>query len=168
MSVNIERECERTYAFDADETIKTVVDAALDYVGCPYECSVNVLLTDDESIREMNRDFRNTDRATDVLSFPMIDYETPADFSMVEDAPEEYSDPDSGELLLGDIVISLERMEAQAEEYGHSIRREMAFLVAHSMLHLCGFDHMDDDERAVMEEKQEEILRRLGITRDTN
>jgi len=166
MTVNIEREVEREYDFPVDETIRAVVSEALDFVGCPYECSVNVLLTDDEAIHEMNREYRNTDRPTDVLSFPMIDYETPADFSMVEEAPEEYADPDSGEVLLGDIVISIERMEAQAKEYGHSVRRELAFLTAHSMLHLCGFDHMNDDERIVMEEKQEEILRRLGITRD--
>lgn len=166
MTVNIEREIEREYDFPTEETIRAVIAEALDYVQCPYECNVNVLLTDDEAIHELNREYRNTDRPTDVLSFPMIDYETPADFSMVEEAPEEYADPDSGELLLGDIVISLDRMEAQAEEYGHSIRRELAFLIAHSMLHLCGFDHMNDDERIVMEQKQEEILRRLGITRD--
>lgn len=166
MSVNIEREVEREYDFPAEDTIRAVVAEALAYVDCPYECSVNVLLTDDANIREMNRDFRNIDRATDVLSFPMIDYEVPADFSPVEESPEEYADPDTGELLLGDIVISLERMEAQAAEYGHSVRREMAFLVAHSMLHLCGYDHMTEEERTVMEEKQEEILGRLGITRD--
>ena len=168
MTVNIERELEREYDFPAEETIRAVIAEALDFVDCPYECCVNVLLTNDEAIHEMNREYRNTDRATDVLSFPMIDYETPADFSMVEEAPEEYADPDSGELLLGDIVISLERMEAQAKEYGHSVKRELAFLTAHSMLHLCGYDHMNDDERVVMEEKQEEILRRLGITRDVN
>ena len=166
MTVNIEREIEREYDFPAEETIRAVIAKALDYVQCPYECNVNVLLTDDAAIHELNREYRNTDRPTDVLSFPMIDYETPADFSMVEEAPEEYADPDSGELLLGDIVISLDRVEAQAEEYGHSIRRELAFLIAHSMLHLCGFDHMNDDERIVMEQKQEEILSRLGLTRD--
>ncbi len=166
MSVNIERECEREYSFDADRTIRDVIEESLRYVGCEYECLVNVLLTDDESIREMNKEYRNIDRATDVLSFPMVDYETPADFSMVDQYPEDYADPDTGELNLGDIVISLERMEAQAKEYNHSVRRELAFLVAHSMLHLCGYDHIDDGERLVMEQKQEEILARLGITRD--
>lgn len=165
--VSIERECERKYSFDADAVIKDVVAEALKYVDCPYECSVNVLLTDDASIREMNREHRGIDKATDVLSFPMLSYETPADFSFVEEEPDIYADPETGDLVLGDIVISLERAEAQAEEYNHSVRRELAFLVAHSMLHLCGYDHMDDAERLVMEQKQEEILARLGITRDS-
>ena len=165
--VSIERECERTYSFDADATITAVVEEALQYVGCPYECAVNVLLTDDANIREMNREHRNIDKATDVLSFPMLEYVTPADFSMVEEEPDIYADPETGDLVLGDIVISLERAEAQAAEYNHSVRRELAFLVAHSMLHLCGYDHMDDAERLVMEQKQEEILGRLGITRDS-
>ena len=167
MSVTIEREIEKEYPFDAEQTVRDVIAEALLYVKCPYECSVNVLFTDDEGIREMNREYRDIDRATDVLSFPMLTFETPADFSVVSESPLSYTDPDSGEVVLGDIVISLERMEAQAAEYGHSVRREIAFLTAHSMLHLCGFDHIDDDERAVMEEKQEEILNRLGITRET-
>lgn len=166
MSVSIEFEYERQYSFDVKETIEKVILQALDYVSCPYECSINVLLTNDDSIHEMNREYRDTDRATDVLSFPMLEYDTPADFSFVEDDPESYADPDSGELVLGDIVISLERMEAQAKEYNHSLRRELAFLVAHSMLHLCGYDHMEEGEREIMEQKQEEILRQLGITRD--
>ena len=165
--VSIERECERTYSFDADATIKSVIEEALNYVGCPYECAVNVLLTDDTNIREMNREHRGIDKATDVLSFPMLDYETPADFSFVEEEPDIYADPENGDLVLGDIVISLDRAEAQAKEYNHSVRRELAFLVAHSMLHLCGYDHIDDAERLVMEQKQEEILGRLGITRDS-
>ena len=168
MSVNIEWEIERTYDFPVEDTVHAVIKEALDYVDCPYECCVNVLFTDDESIHEMNRDFRDTDRSTDVLSFPMLEYETPADFSFVEDDPEAYADPDSGELVLGDIVISLDHMEAQALEYGHSKRREMAFLIAHSMLHLCGYDHMVDEERLLMEQKQEEILQRLSITRDAD
>ncbi len=166
MSVNIEWEIEKAYDFPVEDTIKAVIAEALDYVQCPYECSVNVLLTNDESIHEMNLEFRDTDRATDVLSFPMLEYDNPADFSFVEDDPESYADPDTGELVLGDIVISLEHMEAQAKEYGHSQRRELAFLIAHSMLHLSGYDHMQDDERIVMEQKQEEILQRLSITRE--
>lgn len=166
MSISIEKEMERAYPFSVEETIEKVITEALDYVECPYECSVNVLLTDDESIHEMNREYRDTDRATDVLSFPMLSYETPADFDFVEEDPEAYADPESGELVLGDIVISLDRMEAQAKEYGHSVRRELAFLVAHSMLHLCGYDHIVDEERLIMEQKQEEILARLGITRE--
>lgn len=167
MSVSIERETETGVDFPKDELIVSVINEALDYVGCPYECSVNVLLTDDTGIRDMNRDFRGIDKATDVLSFPMLSFESPADFSGVEENPSEYADPETGELVLGDIVISSERARAQAAEFGHSLKREVAFLTAHSMLHLCGYDHMDDAERSVMEQKQEEILIKLGITRET-
>jgi len=96
----------------------------------------------------------------------MVDFELPGDLSVAEKNPEEYFNPDTGELLLGDIIISLERAEAQAEEYGHSLKREIAFLTAHSMLHLFGYDHMTDEERIQMEEMQEEILERKGYTRD--
>lgn len=108
------------------------------------------------------------DVPTDVLSFPMVEYEVPADFSQLE-SPEAqimYFNLDTRELLLGDIVISLERAREQSEEYGHSMERELAFLTAHSMLHLMGYDHMEEDERELMEQKQENILQNLGITRD--
>ena len=167
MSVSIERETEAGADFPNDELIVSVINEALDYVGCPYECSINVLLTDDTGIRDMNRDFRGIDRATDVLSFPMLSFETPADFSGVEEDPSDYADPETGELVLGDIVISCERARAQAAEFGHSLKREVAFLTAHCMLHLCGYDHIDEAERSVMEQKQEEILTKLGITRET-
>lgn len=165
MSVLIEKETDTELSFDYEALIRAVVSEALDYVGCPYEASVSVLLTDNEAIREMNREYRQLDRPTDVLSFPMIDYEEPADFSRLEEEPEAYFDPETGELLLGDIVVSLETMRAQAAEYGHSEQRELAFLVAHSMLHLSGFDHMEDGERRIMEAKQEEILQKLHLTR---
>lgn len=118
----------------------------------------------DEEIREMNREFRDIDRATDVLSFPMIAYESPADFAFLEE-DESCFDPDTGELMLGNIVISKQKVVEQAEEYGHTVEREYAFLIAHSMLHLLGYDHMEEEERAVMEKKQREILDGLGITR---
>jgi probable rRNA maturation factor len=114
----------------------------------------------------MNREHRGIDRPTDVLSFPNVDYESPADFSNIEDREEDYFDPESGELCLGDIVISIDKVFEQAKEYGHSPMREYAFLIAHSMLHLLGYDHMEPSEAAVMEAKQEEILTRLGITRN--
>ena len=148
------------------ELIRKVVIGALDHEKCEYETEVNVTLTDNENIREMNRDYRNIDSATDVLSFPLIDFETPADFSHVEDPDQDAFNPDSGELMLGDIVISLERAKEQAENYGHGFEREVGFLTAHSMLHLMGYDHMEDEERLLMEQRQEEILQDLGITRD--
>ena len=166
MTFYFESEWEGEIFPDCEVVLRSVFEAACDYVQCPYECTVNMLLTDDSAIHSMNREFRDTDRATDVLSFPMIDYTEPGSFDGIEEQSEQYFDPDSGELLLGDIVISVERAIAQAAEYGHSLKREMAFLTAHSMLHLFGYDHMRDDEREEMERMQEEILAKLGITRD--
>ncbi|MEZ3445597.1 MAG: rRNA maturation RNase YbeY [Lachnospiraceae bacterium] len=165
MTFYVESETDRALPFDAEEVAGTVIREALDYEQCPYEVSLNVLLTDNEGIHELNRQYRGIDRPTDVLSFPNVDYDNPADFSVIEDHIEDYFDPDNGELCLGDIVISVDRVYEQAGEYGHSVRREYAFLIAHSMLHLLGYDHMEPGDAAVMERKQEEILDRLGITR---
>ena len=148
-----------------EEIIENVVLESLDYVECPYEAEVNVIITDNQEIQAINKEHRQIDAPTDVLSFPLVDYETPADFDHVEDYVEDYFDPDTGELLLGDIVVSVDKVEEQAEKYGHSTTRELAFLIAHSMLHLCGYDHMDDDERLEMEAKQSEILERRGYSR---
>lgn len=151
--------------FDAQAVAAQVISEALAYEGCPYEAAVDITLTDNAGIRDMNREFRDMDCPTDVLSFPNVDYEKPADFSAVEDRAEDYFDPESGELFLGDIVISVEKVYGQAEAYGHSPLREYAFLIAHSMLHLLGYDHMEDREALEMERRQEEILCRLGIRR---
>lgn len=149
---------------ETEKTAQLVVDAVLDYEGCPYEAMVEILLTMNEEIHAMNKEFREIDRPTDVLSFPMVDYEEPGNFDFLEE-DEMAFDPESGELMLGNIVISKEKVMQQAEEYGHSPKREYAFLIAHSMLHLLGYDHMEDEERAVMEAKQREILDQIGITR---
>ena len=113
----------------------------------------------------MNREFRSTDRATDVLSFPMTDFEAPGEFGFLEERNDCFH-PESGELLLGDIVISKDRVLSQAAEYGHSVLREFAFLITHSVLHLTGYDHMEEDERLVMERMQKEILEKLEILRE--
>lgn len=165
MTISVEYEAEKKLDLPYKEIIEEIILASLDYEGCPYEAEVNVILTDNEAIREINRDQRQIDAATDVLSFPMVDYESPSDFDHVEEAVEDYFNPETGELMLGDIVISVDKVEEQAEKYGHSQTRELAFLVAHSMLHLCGYDHMEEDERLVMEEKQREILESRGYTR---
>ena len=164
MSVIYEDEYGKDWPFSPEELAGKVIEASLDYENCPYEAQVNVLLTGNEEIHEMNRDFRNIDRATDVLSFPMLEYETPGDFSHFE-SEEDCFDPETGELLLGDIVISKEKVIAQAEEYGHSVKREYAFLIAHSVLHLSGYDHMEEEERIEMETLQREILNELNILR---
>lgn len=165
MTINIEYETEKRLEIPYERIIRDIVPAALDYEECPYEAEVNVILTDNDAIREINRDYRQIDAPTDVLSFPMIEYETESDFSHVEDSVEDFFNPESGELLLGDIIISVEKVIEQAEKYGHSQERELAFLVAHSMLHLCGYDHMDEEERERMEARQREILAGKGYHR---
>lgn len=166
MTFYVENETDQELPFDVEEIAGKVIEQALEQEKCPYETLVSVLLTDNEGIHAMNKEFRDVDRPTDVLSFPNVDYETPADFSGIEEMIEDYFDPESGELCLGDIVISIDKVYEQAKEYGHSPLREYAFLIAHSMLHLLGYDHMVEDEAKVMEAKQEEILSALGITRN--
>ncbi len=166
MTFYVENETEEVFSFDVEETVKLVCEAALEQEKCPYEAQINVVLTDNAGIRELNRECRGIDRETDVLSFPNVDFEQAGVFDIDEDREADYFDTDTGELMLGDIMISVDKVKEQAENYGHSQRREFAFLVAHSMLHLCGYDHMEEAEAKVMEKKQEEILEGLGITRD--
>ena len=165
MTINIEYEAEKKLNLPYESIIEDVVNASLDYEKCPYEAEVNVILTDNAEIRRINREFRQIDSPTDVLSFPMGDFDVPSDFERMEEQSEDYFNPETGELLLGDIVISVAKVEEQAEKYGHSQTRELAFLVAHSMLHLCGYDHMEEQERIAMEMRQEEILSTGGFAR---
>ncbi len=166
MTVYIEKETDVSFLEGYERIIERVIEAAVDYVDCPYEAQVEVTLVDNQRIHEMNLEFREVDSPTDVLSFPMVDYECAGDFALCEQYPERYFDAESGELLLGDIAISVEKVYEQAQSYGHSPKRELAFLTAHSMLHLFGYDHMEDDERIDMERMQEEILTSLGFTRE--
>lgn len=166
MNLYMENETGQEFPFSPQDTALEVCQAVLDEEGCPYEVQVNLVLTDNEGIRELNREYRKIDRETDVLSFPNVDFEDEGVFSVDENSEADCFDPDTGELVLGDIMISVDKVYAQAQEYGHSVRREFAFLVAHSMLHLCGYDHVEEDGRARMERRQEEILTGLGITRD--
>ena len=165
MTIEIEYEAEKKLDLPWETIIRDVIEEAMDYEGCPYEAEVSVILTDNEAIREINRDYRQIDRPTDVLSFPMVDYEQPADFDGLEDRAEDYFNPETGELMLGDIIVSVDKVEEQAEKYGHSQARELAFLTAHSMLHLSGYDHMEEEERLEMERMQREILERRGYRR---
>ncbi len=167
MSIIIENEYRGEILSDYEVIIREIVEASLDYEGCPYECQVSVTLVDNDTIHEVNREYRDIDRPTDVLSFPGLEYEEPGTFDWLEEEGVGCFDPESGELLLGDIMISMDKVKEQAEEYGHSQRREFAFLIAHSMLHLMGYDHMVPDEREVMEKKQEEILQLKHYTRDS-
>lgn len=166
MTVEIEYETEikMPLSIAYRSLIQSVIEAALDYENCPYEIEVNILLTDNLAIQAINFEQRQIDCPTDVLSFPMQEYQTPSDFSELEKEVDAFH-PETGELLLGDIVISVEKVMEQAEKYGHTIERELGFLVAHSMLHLFGYDHMEENEAKKMEKKQEEILQKVGLTR---
>ncbi len=165
MTVEIERETAVSLDFDYEALIRQVIEAALDYEKCPYEVEVDVVLTDNAAIKETNRTMRGIDRPTDVLSFPMNEFPAPGDFSLIEEDEDAFN-PDTGELMLGDIMISLDKVMEQAQSYGHSPKRELAFLCAHSMLHLMGYDHETEEESREMERRQEEILQLLGITRE--
>ena len=162
--IYIEKETEIPLDFDYETLIQAVIRYALDYEACPYEAEVNVVLTDNSSICEVNKEYRQKDRPTDVLSFPMIDYPGPGEFGFLDER-EDCFDPESGELSLGDIVISKEKVIAQAQEYGHSVLREYAFLIVHSVLHLTGYDHMEEEERQEMEAMQRKIMESLCILR---
>lgn len=165
MTINIICEVKVPFNFHYKKLAEKVIIAAMDTEDFPYEAEVNLTLVDNERIREINADFRQIDRATDVLSFPLIDYEEPGDFSVIETAGEEVVNPDTEEVMLGDIVISVDKVLEQAQEYGHSVKREYAFLIVHSMLHLFGYDHMEPEEAAVMEQHQKQILDCLKIYR---
>lgn len=165
MSFYLECECSVSFDFDYENLARQIVDYCLNYAKFPYEAEVNLTLTDDCGIHSINLEHRGIDRPTDVLSFPMLSYTKAGDFSFLEDENDDDFNPDTGEAILGDIVISVDKVKAQAKEYGHSELREYAFLITHSMLHLFGYDHMQEDEAAVMESKQKEILDNLGIIR---
>ena len=141
--------------------IRKVIRAALEAEGMSRPCEVDVLLTDDEGIHAVNLDMRGVDRPTDVLSFPEFDL-IPGELPDEEDA-----DPGTGLIPLGDMVISMEHVAAQAKEYGHSRQRELAYLVTHSVLHLLGYDHLDEGpQKKQMRAHEEAILYELGIIRE--
>jgi probable rRNA maturation factor len=165
MTFNIDYEATEPLGFDYETLVKKVIEACLDDEECPYEAEVNVLFTDNEEIQRINKEYRDIDAPTDVLSFPSNEYDTPGDFSKLEEMVLDSFHPDTGELILGDIVISVDKAKEQAVEYGHSIEREVAFLTAHSMFHLFGYDHMEENERIRMEEKQNNVLEKLHILR---
>lgn len=166
MTLNIEKEVDTKLDFNYEKIIKDVVEAALEFEDCPYETEINVVLTSNEEIAMINRDYRDLFKPTDVLSFPMVDYVAPGDFSQLEEYDaEDYFNPETGELMLGDIIISVDKVIEQAEKYGHSQQRELGFLIAHSMLHLFGYDHMEPEETEAMELKQNDILKLVQLSR---
>ena len=167
MTFYVENEVDADFGFDIEELAKSVADTVLDMEGCAADIEVGLTITDGEGIHELNKEFRGIDSPTDVLSFPNVSYENAGDFSvLLGEQLVDLLDPDTGKIMFGDIVINEDRVRSQAEDYGHSVKREFAFLVAHSMLHLCGYDNMEEEEAKVMEKKQEDVLGKLGITRD--
>ena len=164
MTIILEQEYNKDLGINYEEIADKVINYALDYEKCPYEAEISLTLTDNKGIWEVNKEFRQMDKPTDVLSFPLIEYAVPGEFDFLEDMDDCFN-PETGELMLGDILISLDKVYEQANEYGHSITREYAFLIAHSMLHLMGYDHMEEEEAKIMESKQKEILSDLGILR---
>ncbi len=164
MTIEFEKEYDKDLGINYEEIADKVINAALDYEECPYEAEVSLTLVDNNRIHEINKEFRDIDRPTDVLSFPMVEYDDAGEFAFLEDEDDCFN-PETGELMLGDIIISLDKVEEQAIAYGHSFTREYAFLIAHSMLHLMGYDHMTDDDASIMEAKQRAILDNLNITR---
>ncbi len=165
MTISFEQEYPKNLGIEYETVAKKVIEAAIDYEKCPYESEVSLTLTDNPGIHEINNEFRYMDRSTDVLSFPLVEYNKPAVFDFLEENNDCFN-PETGELVLGDIVISLDKVESQAEEFGHSVLREYAFLIAHSMLHLMGYDHTCKEDTIIMEEHQEAILQSINITRD--
>ena len=146
---------------ETEALLDRVISATLEAEGVALPCEISVLLTDDAGIHQINREMREVDRPTDVLSFPMFDLEPG---QHLEDGEE---DPETGLVPLGDMVLSLERAKAQGEEYGHGTRREVAYLAVHSVLHLLGYDHMDEGPmKKQMRQREEEILGTLGIVRE--
>lgn len=148
------------------KTICDVIDYALKEEGVKIDYEVSVIFVDNETIRKINKENRDVDRATDVLSFPMIEYDADKVFKEVYakcDFSDEYFD--DGNLVIGDIALSLERAEEQRREYGHSFEREVLYLTVHSVLHLMGYDHMIESDKTRMRKREEEILTHFDISR---
>ncbi len=132
---------------DMDEKLKSVVKTVLETEGLPLEYEVSITFVDIDEIHKLNKEFRNVDRPTDVLSFPMDE-----DFSI-----------EGVDTMLGDIVISMDVAKEQAKDFGHSLDREIMYLTAHSMLHLLGYDHMEDEEKSEMRAREKEVMKKLGV-----
>ena len=158
MKINLTFDCFTLSRYMVASVIKQGVESTLVAEGLEIPCEINILVTDDKNIRAINKAYREIDKPTDVLSFPMFQFsagEYPSDWT-------EYLDPETGLCPLGDMAISLQRAVAQAKEYGHSTRREIGYLTIHSMLHLLGYDHMDEgEEKAKMRSREEAIAAQI-------
>ncbi len=170
--MRLEIECEPESLYKGIAALRPLLEkaaeAAVDTECPPCETGVRLLLTDDEHIHTMNREYRGVDRATDVLSFPTVFYKNGKTARDSERALRREYDDELGVCMLGDIVISLEHAKAQAEEYGHSVDRETAYLLTHGMFHVMGYDHMEEDEKRRMRMMEEKALNSIGMGRVTD
>ena len=155
MNLLIDNRTEELLTAELEEAILKAAAESLKYEAFDENCEISVSIVDNEEIRQINKQFRNIDRATDVLSFPMLTFEE----------GEEAEVNENDEIILGDIIISLERAREQAEEYGHTLLREVGFLAVHSTLHLLGFDHMEEPYTSVMRSREKEILDKMDLHR---
>lgn len=149
---------------DMEKLIYNCIEKVLDMEGFLLKAMVDIILVDNQDIRKINLEYRDVDKATDVLSFPMLDL-NPGQKFLDADTFVKDMDPDTGAVILGDIIVSMEKVKEQAEEYGHSFERELGFLIVHGMLHLLGYDHMTEDDRNTMRSREEAVLEALNLTR---
>lgn len=164
MTIYIENESDIKLNIPYRKIIEDSINLSLDFEKVPYECEISVTIVDDERIHEINKEFREIDRSTDVLSFPLNEFEKAADWQNFDEDKASFN-YDTGELMLGDIILSAEHIIKQANEYGHTRKRELAFLVIHSILHLLGYDHMTKEDEEKMFSKQRQILDLGGYKR---
>lgn len=156
MTVWIDNRTEEVFSKELEQVVEKIVADSLEYEDFDRDCEISVSIVSNEEIQQINQQFRGIDSPTDVLSFPQLDF-TEGECADVNE---------NNEIILGDIIISLEKAKEQAGEYGHSLKREIAFLTAHSMLHLMGYDHMEKEDEKEMFEKQKEILIKSGFPRE--
>ena len=166
MTVYLEEEsvnAASSFDFDHNRLLQEIISAVLEEESMEDAVQVSVTFTDEAHIKELNRQFRSINRPTDVLSFPMLSFSAPGSEHILSESMD--YDPQTDELLLGDIVLCIPAIFDQAREYGHSVKREYAFLLVHSMLHLLGYDHLTEEDRQLMEAKQRILMERLSIYR---
>ncbi len=164
-----DNECDITPDYGLDKPIEEYAEYLLENVcnilECEYEAECSLVITTPDNIKDINRDFREIDSVTDVLSFPAIDFDYPCDYDIINEDDLSMFNPDTGELILGDMIICHDRVLHQAEEYGHSPKREFSFLIVHSLLHLFGYDHIEEEDRILMENMQRMIMDKLKVLR---
>ena len=166
MILNDNRQNKIEVTDELEKVVKEVVEYTLKEEKVELEYEVSIIFVDNEEIRTINKEFRNIDRETDVLSFPMLEYpknKAYKDVYLNFDFDDSYFD--EGKLILGDMALSLEKAKEQSIEYGHSFLREVSYLTVHSMLHLLGYDHMEEEEKAIMRVREEEILKAFNLIR---